>query len=41
VLDALVVQSIGAFLMKKVFGVKYVKMDIKEENGTIRCPMEK
>jgi|APFre7841882724_1041349.scaffolds.fasta_scaffold12310_2 hypothetical protein len=39
VLDALVIQSIGAFLMKKVFGVKYVKMDIKEENGTIHFKM--
>ena len=39
VLDTLVVQSIGGFLMKKVFGVKYVKMDIKEENGAVHFKM--
>jgi len=39
ILDILVVKSIGAFLMKKVFGVKYVNMDIKEEDGTIHFKM--
>jgi len=39
VLDRLVVDSIGGFLMKKPFGIKYVPMDIKEEKGTIHFSM--
>lgn len=39
VLDTLVVNNIGAVLMKKNFGVKYVKMDIKEEGDTIHFKM--
>jgi len=39
VLDILVVQSIGGFLMKKVFGVKYVKIDIEEEDGSAHFKM--
>ncbi len=39
ILDTLAVESLGGVLMKKVYGVKYVKMDIKEENGTVHFKM--
>lgn len=39
VLDTLAVQSIGGCLMKKVFGIEYVEMDIKEEEGSIHFKM--
>ena len=39
ILDTLVVNNIGAVLMKKNFGVKYVKIDIKEEGDTVHFKM--
>lgn len=39
ILDTLAIESIGGFLMKRVFGVKYVKMDIKEEDGNVHFKM--
>lgn len=39
VLDTLVATNMGALFMKKIFGVKYVKMDIKDENGQFEIKM--
>jgi hypothetical protein len=39
ILDTLAVENIGGFLMKKVFGVKYVKIDIKDEGDTVHFKM--
>ena len=39
ILDALVVKSIGGLLMKKHFGVKYVKMEIEEEGENVHFKM--
>jgi len=39
VLDTLVVKSLGAALMKKNFGVKYVDMDIEEKGDTLHVKM--
>lgn len=39
VLDTLVTTSMGALFMKKNFGVKYVKIDMEETDGTIHFKM--
>ncbi|MGE8018512.1 DUF1326 domain-containing protein [Peribacillus frigoritolerans] len=39
VLNTLAVQSIGGSLMKKVFGIEYVEMDIQEKDGNIHFTM--
>jgi hypothetical protein len=39
VLDTLVSTNIGALFMKKIFGVKYVKIDIEETDGTFHVKM--
>ncbi len=39
ILDVLVVNSIGAAIMKKVFGVKYVKIDIQDDGTTMHFKM--
>ncbi len=39
ILDTLALESIGGFLMKKVFGVKYVKAEIKEEGNAVHFKM--
>jgi hypothetical protein len=39
ILDSLVVNSIGGLLMKKNFGVKYVKMEIEEEGESVYFKM--
>jgi hypothetical protein len=39
VLDTLTTTHMGALFMKKNFGVKYVKIDAEEENGTIHFRM--
>ena len=39
VLDTLVVTNMGALFLRKNFGVKYVKIDIKEEDGTAHFKM--
>jgi len=39
VLDTLVTTNMGAAFMKKNFGVKYVKIDVEETNGTIHFKM--
>jgi len=39
VLDTLVTTNIGATLMKKIFGVKYVKIDVKETKDTVHIKM--
>jgi len=39
ILDTLVVKSIGGLFMRKVFGIKYVKVDVEEEDGSIHFKM--
>ena len=39
ILDSLVVKSIGGLLMKKHFGVKYVKMEIEGEGESVHFKM--
>ena len=39
ILDALVIKSLGGLLMKKHFGVKYVKMEIEEEGENVHFKM--
>lgn len=39
VLDTLVTQSIGGLLMKKNFGIKYVDIEVREADGTVRVNM--
>ena len=39
VLDSLVVNSLGAALMKKNFGVKYVKIEVDEEEDAVHFKM--
>ncbi len=39
VLDTLVTTNIGALFMKKVFGVKYVPIELEEKEGTFRIKM--
>ena len=39
VLDTLATTNIGALFMKTVFGVKYVKIEIEETNGTLHVKM--
>ena len=39
VLDTLVVQGIGGAIMKKVFGVKYVNIDVEEKDDTFHVKM--
>lgn len=41
VLDTLVVKSLGAALMKKVFDVKYVKIDVADDGKTVSFDMDK
>ncbi len=38
-LDSLVVNTLGGAIMKRVLGVKYIKIDIKEEKETIHFKM--
>ena len=39
ILDVLAVESIGGLLMKKVFGIKYVKVDIEEDGKNAHFKM--
>jgi len=39
ILDTLVTTNMGALFMKKNFGVKYVKIDIEETNGSVHFKM--
>ncbi len=39
VLDTLAVQSLGGVLMKKVFGLEYVEMDVREAAGNVHFKM--
>jgi hypothetical protein len=39
ILDVLAVESIGGLLMKKVFGIKYVKVDIEEDGKSAHFKM--
>jgi hypothetical protein len=39
VLDIVVISSLGGVIMKKVFGVQYVKIDIEEEEDTVYFKM--
>ena len=39
VLETLVTTNMGALFMKKIFGVKYVKMDIEEKDDTFSVKM--
>lgn len=39
VLNGLAVQSLGGLLMRKVLGLEYVEMDVREENGSIYFKM--
>jgi len=39
VLDTLVVQSLGGVVMKKIFGLEYVDMDVREEAQSIHFKM--
>jgi hypothetical protein len=39
VLDTLVTTNMGALFMKKIFDVKYVKMDIEEKDDTFKVKM--
>ncbi len=39
VLDTLVTTNVGALLMKKILGVKYVKIDTEETNGELHVKM--
>ncbi len=39
VLDTVVVQSIGDVLMKKVFGIKYVNIDVEDRGDTFHIKM--
>jgi Protein of unknown function (DUF1326) len=39
ILDTLAVESLGGVLMKRVFGVRYVKIDVVEGDGTLHFKM--
>ena len=39
ILDVLAVETIGGLLMKKVFGIKYVKVDIEEDGKSAHFKM--
>ena len=39
VLDTLVATNMGALFMKKIFGIKYVKIDVEEKDNTFKIKM--